>query len=75
MPNYLRMSYPLSDTKKIVYEEPKPENPESINPIKNELESFFESIINDTPVKVTLAAGKEAVEVADKIIEIIKQTK
>jgi len=67
------MSYPLSDTKKIVYDEPKPENPENINPIKNELESFFESIINDTPVKVTLAAGKEAVEVADKIIEIIKK--
>ena len=67
------MSYPLSDTKKIVYDEPKPDNPENINPIKNELESFFESIVNDTPVKVTLEAGKEAVEVADKIIEIIKK--
>lgn len=67
------MSFPLSESKKIVYEEPKPENPENINPIKNELESFFESIINDTPVKVTLSAGKEAVEVADKIIKIIKQ--
>lgn len=67
------MSYDISDTKKIVYEEPKPENQENINPIKNELESFFESIINDTPVKVTLASGKEAVEVADKIINIIKQ--
>lgn len=66
------MSYDISDTKKIVYEEPKPDNPENINPIKNELESFFKSIINDTPVKVTLADGKEAVEVADKIINIIK---
>lgn len=66
------MSFPISDTKKIIYEEPKPENAESINPIKNELESFIESIINDKPVKVTLNAGKEAVEVADKIIEIIK---
>ncbi len=67
------MSFPLSDTKKIIYDEPKPDNPENINPIKNELESFFESIINDTPVKVTLEAGKEAVDVADKIIEIIKK--
>ncbi|MEO8514121.1 MAG: Gfo/Idh/MocA family oxidoreductase [Ignavibacteria bacterium] len=68
------MSYDISDTKKIIYEEPKPDNPENINPIKNELESFFESIIKDTPVKVTLAAGKEAVEVADKIINIIKKS-
>lgn len=66
------MSFPISDTKKIIYEEPKPENAENINPIKNELESFINSIINDKPVKVTLNAGKEAVEVADKIIEIIK---
>lgn len=66
------MTFDLNDTKKIVYDEPKPENPENINPIKNELESFFESIIKDKPVKVTLTAGKEAVEVADKIIQIIK---
>lgn len=66
------MSFPISDTKKIIYEEPKPENAGSINPIKNELESFLSSIINDKPVKVTLSAGKAAVEVADKIIEIIK---
>jgi predicted dehydrogenase len=66
------MSFPISDTKKIIYEEPKPENAGSINPIKNELESFLSSIINDKPVKVTLTAGKAAVEVADKIIEIIK---
>lgn len=66
------MSFPISDTKKIIYEEPKPENAENINPIKNELESFIDSILNDKPVKVTLKAGKAAVEVADKIIEIIK---
>lgn len=66
------MSFPVSESKKIVYEEPKPENAESINPIKNELESFIESIIHDKPVKVSLSAGKAAVEVADKIIEIIK---
>lgn len=66
------MSFPVSETKKIIYEEPRPENAESINPIKNELESFIESIFYDKPVKVTLNAGKAAVEVADKIIEIIK---
>ncbi len=66
------MSFPISDTKKIIYEEPKPENAENINPIKNELESFIDSILNDKAVKVTLNAGKEAVQVADKIIEIIK---
>ena len=66
------MSFPISDTKKIIYEEPKPENAGTINPIKNELESFIDSILNDKSVKVTLNAGKEAVEVADKIIEIIK---
>lgn len=65
------MSFPISDTKKIIYEEPKPENAENINPIKNELESFINSIVEDKPVKVTLNAGKAAVEVADKIIEII----
>ena len=67
------MTFDISDTKKIVYDEPKPDNPENINPIKNELESFFSSIINNQPVKVTLSAGKEAVEVADKIIQIIKE--
>jgi len=66
------MTFDLNDTKKIVYDEPKPENPENINPIKNELESFFESVLTNKPVKVTLTAGKEAVEVADKIIQIIK---
>lgn len=69
------MAFPLSETKKIVYEEPKPENAESINPIKNELESFLTSIIEDKPVKVSLNAGKEAVEVADKILQIIKESR
>lgn len=69
------MAFPLSETKKIVYEEPKPENAESINPIKNELESFIASIIEDKPVKVSLNEGKEAVEVADKILQIIKESR
>lgn len=69
------MAFPLSETKKIVYEEPKPENAESINPIKNELESFITSIIEDKPVKVSLNAGREAVEVADKILQIVKESR
>lgn len=68
------MSFPLGEGKKIVFEEPKLDNTEEINPIKNELESFFDSIMNDKPVKVTLKDGKRAVEVADEIIKIISQT-
>ncbi len=68
------MSFPISDEKKIVYSEAKADSPESANPIRSELSSFFTSIQSDTPVKVTLESGKEAVEVADKIIEIIKET-
>ena len=65
------MTFPVSDTKKIVFEQPQLENPENINPIRNELESFFESIIKRKPVKVTLEEGKQAVEAADAIIKII----
>lgn len=68
------MTFPLSDTKKIIFEEPKIDNIENVNPIRNELESFFESIISDKPVKVSLADGKEAVEAADQIISIISGT-
>lgn len=65
------LSYPVSDSKKIIFEQPKIENAENANPIKNELETFFSSIIENKPVKVSLAEGKQAVEVADKIIKII----
>lgn len=68
------MSFPISDTKKIIFEEPQIENHENANPIKNELESFFDSIINNKPVKVSLEDGKEAVEVADEIIKIISKS-
>ncbi len=68
------MTFPISDTKKIVFEEPQIENIENVNPIRNELESFFDSIINNTPVKVSLEDGKEAVEAADQIINIISRT-
>lgn len=69
------MTFPISDEKKIIFEQPQIENAENANPIKNELESFFESIITGKPVKVTLEAGKEAVEVADEIIKIISSSK
>lgn len=65
------MSFPISDTKKIIFEQPQAENIESANPIKNELESFFDSIISGKNVKVSLEDGKEAVETADEIIRII----
>ncbi len=67
------MTYPLSDSKKIVYEQPEPEN-NDINPIKDELVSFFDSIIDDKPVKVTLEDASRAVEASDKIIEIIEDS-
>jgi len=65
------LSYHVSESKKIIFEEPKIDNAENINPIKNELETFFTSIIENKPVKVSLAEGKQAVEVADKIMKII----
>ena len=69
------MSFPLGEGKKVIFDEPKTESTEEINPIKNELESFFKSIINDTPVKVSLGDGKQAVQVADEIIKIISAEK
>ena len=67
-------SFSISDTKKIIFEQPQIEDIENINPIRNELESFFDSIINDKPVKVSLEDGKVAVEVADEIIKIISKS-
>lgn len=65
------MTFPISEKKKIIFEQPPVEDPDNINPIKNELESFFESILLNKPVKVTLEDGREAVEVAEEIIKII----
>jgi predicted dehydrogenase len=67
------MTYPLTDLKKLVYEQPEPES-NDINPIKDELESFFNSIINNKPVKVTLEDASRAVEASDKIIDIISES-
>jgi len=67
------MTYPLTDLKKLVYEQPEPES-NDINPIKDELESFFNSIINNKPVRVTLEDASRAVEASDKIIDIISES-
>src|SRR3990172_949577 len=52
------LTYPVLDSKKIIYEEPATEN--NANPIKNELETFIDSILNDKHVKVSLDEGKQA---------------
>jgi len=67
---------PISQDKKLVYEEPiKPNDVYNHNPIKLELLSFFESILEDKPVKVTLDEGKQAIEVSDSIIKMISNQK
>lgn len=68
------LSFPLGEGKKIIYEEPKMPNAEDFNPIRNELESFIASIRKDTPVKVPLDDGKEAVVIAEEIIRKISET-
>ena len=65
------MSIPVSDTKKIILEQPVYDEEENPNPIRSELESFFMSILEDKPIKVNLEEAKRAVEVADEIIRII----
>ena len=67
------MTYPLTETKKIIFEEPEPET-NNINPIKDELKSFIDSIANNKPVKVTLEDASRALEASDKIIEIISNS-
>ncbi len=63
-------SFPVSETSKIVMEQPAADSNEN-NPIKNELESFFDSIISNNKVKVTIDEAKQAVEVAEEIINKI----
>jgi len=67
------MTYPLTESKKIIFEEPEPDT-NDINPIKNELESFIDSIINNKPVKVTLEDAGKALEASDEIIEKISKS-
>jgi predicted dehydrogenase len=64
------MAVEITENKKLIYEQPETES-ENNNPIKSELISFFDSIKNNYPVKVTLEDAKQAVEVADEIIKII----
>ena len=67
------ITIPVSDDKCIVLDQPNDNNSKkTYNPIKNELESFFNSILNNSPLKVTLEEGKQALEVADKISKIIQ---
>jgi predicted dehydrogenase len=68
------ISFPFSDDKKIIFEQPHADTAKESNPIKRELESFLASIINNQPVKVSLEDGKQAVKVADEIINIISKT-
>jgi predicted dehydrogenase len=67
-------AYPVSETKKIILEQPVHDTAENPNPIKAELESFFNSIIDDKPVKVSLEDARRAVEIADEIIKIISSS-
>ncbi|MGH2574960.1 MAG: Gfo/Idh/MocA family protein [Ignavibacteria bacterium] len=68
------LSYPISNNKKLIIEKPEKINlANQSNPIKNELLFFFNSIINNGPVKVTLEDAKRAVEVSDTIIKIISK--
>lgn len=55
----------------IYYEKPKHEE---INPLKFELNSFIDSIKNNTEPKVTLEDGMEALRVAEMIVNQIEET-
>lgn len=68
------ISFPVSDTHRIVMEHPEVDIKNN-NPIKNELESFFHSIIHNKDVKVTIEEAKKAVEVAEEIMEKISRNK
>lgn len=54
---------------KIAYEKP---SSSVSNAMKYEEELFFRSIINKTEPEVTLKSGKEAIEVANRILQIIE---
>lgn len=56
----------LENGAKVIYERPVIDD---INPLKFELMSFFDSITQDKEPMVTLEDGKQAIEVAGKIIK------
>lgn len=63
------LEIPLDDNRKIVYEKA---TVESINPIKEELNSFLNSIVNDTTPVVTLSDGVTALKVAADILKAVE---
>jgi hypothetical protein len=64
-------TYPLTKDKSIVFEQTSKTPRHNYNPLKEELNSFFKSILYDEPVKVPLEDGVRALEVTDKIIRLI----
>lgn len=66
------LTFPFSEEKKLLLEQPQANADKELNPIKSELESFIDSILFDKQVKVTLEEGKKAIEVAEQIISLIK---
>lgn len=65
------LEIPLDDNRKIVYEKA---SVESINPIKEELNSFINSIVNDTTPIVTLKDGVTALKVAADILNSVEKS-
>ncbi len=58
----------ISDKKKLVHEKPVKAGPGyDVNPIKEELTSFFESILENKPVRVTLKEATQALELSEQI--------
>jgi predicted dehydrogenase len=57
---------------KIVYEKP---TTDIKNAMKYEEELFFNSILNNTVPEVTLKDGKEAIEIANKILQKIEENR
>jgi predicted dehydrogenase len=64
-------SFDIGNNKKIVYERATVED---INPMKYELNKFFDSIKNDTEPVVNLEEGKRALEVAEYVIKEVENS-
>ncbi len=65
------MYIPVSDEKGILYEQPNLDSSNEHNPIREELKTFFESILSNNKVKVSLEEAAEAVRISDEIIKKI----
>lgn len=64
-------SFDIGNNKKIVYERATVED---INPMKYELNKFFDSIKNNTEPVVNLEEGKRALEVAEYVIKEVENS-